>query len=130
MLILSCAAFGQNSPPPELVLRGAEEINTRAGKQMVYRLGVANRLQFPNEMFEVLSDTPACGRNQNSSRTWVEIYAANGSRIYGFCALKSAEELNTLAFQLPTGKAPETVYIILRDRKSGVEYQSNSVELK
>ena len=129
ILVFGWTAFGQSLPAPELVYDGKEEIKTSFGEQTVYRLGISNRSAYPDEMFETSPDLPPCGRNKNSSRSWVDIFTKSGSRIYGFCVLKSAEELNTLAFRLPKGKTLKGVYIVITDRKSGVKYKSNIVAL-
>lgn len=130
-LIFAFSVFGQTSlPMPELVFTGKQEINTNGFEQTIYRLGVIDRSEYPNEMFEASPNLPACGRNSNSSRSRVDIFSLSGKRIYDFCALKSADELNSLAFLLPKNTRLNGVYIIIKDRKSVTEYKSNSVELK
>ena len=123
------SAFSQTPPKPELVFDGKEDIQGAFGEQTIFWLSVSNRFDYADEMFEPAPDLPACGKNNKSSRSWVDIFAEKGSRIYGFCALKTAEELNKLSFRMPKGKTPKAVYIVITDRKTGKKYKSNSVSL-
>ena len=129
ILTVSISAFGQTSPKPDLVFTGKEDIQGAFGEKTIYWLSVSNRFDYPDEIFEPAPDLPACGKNKNSSRSWVDIFAEKGSRIYGFCALKASEELNKMSFQMPKGKTPKAVYIVITDRKTGKKYKSNSVSL-
>src|SRR5207253_1196750 len=73
---------------------------------------------------------PPCGLNSDASRTWVFIYRGDGSYIYGFCGLASAEELNRIWFGIPTGQSPPSqVFIRLIDRQCDITYTSNTIEL-
>lgn len=113
---------------PVLVFKGTESYSTNDGQFVRYRLSVTNRSSFPDTLFEVAPSLPACGLNVNSSRTWVEIFEANGKRIYGFCGLKKAAELDDLWFAIKKGSTPPLgVYISLIDRKAGKTYRSNVV---
>jgi hypothetical protein len=87
---------------------------------------VANWEVFPNELFRPAPELPPCGANANSSRTWVEIYNADDdTRIYGFCALDSNENLQLIWFSpdTPTGRA----YVVINDRACSKSYQSNVI---
>ncbi|MFC1760584.1 hypothetical protein ACFL6U_00715 [Planctomycetota bacterium] len=120
----------QDLPSPELVYTGTEDYTVSGNEFTRYLLSVVNRFAFPDELFAPASDLPPCDLNTNSSRTWVAIYAGDGTRIYGFCALSSAEDLDRLWFALPRGDAPpECVYITLTDRRCNLTYTSNCVPL-
>lgn len=129
ILLVSISAFSQTPPKPDLVFTGKEDIQAAFGEKTIYWLSVSNRFDYPDEMFDPAPDLPPCGKNNNSSRSWVDIFAEKGSRIYGFCTLKAAEELNKMSFQMPKGKTPKAVYIVITDRKTGKKYKSNSVSL-
>ena len=51
---------------------------------------------------------PPCGANARASRTWVEIRDAQGPDLYGYCGIRSANELASVMF-LPEGLAPPHV---------------------
>ncbi|BAY99866.1 LamG domain-containing protein [Tolypothrix tenuis PCC 7101] len=113
---------------PKLIVKGTE--NYQAGGQAWtrYLLSVTNWSAFPQELFDPAPDLPPCGLNKNSARTWVDIYAQGGTKLYGFCALSSPKNLDDLWFAVSTGKAPpEAVYIVLNDRRQQISYTSNSI---
>ncbi|MFC1976931.1 hypothetical protein ACFLWS_01490 [Chloroflexota bacterium] len=116
-------------PDPELVFVKAEE--SKSGDRISYYLTITNWSAYPDDLFAPSPDLPPCGTNYNSSRTWVEIYSGEGVRLYGYCALGSAQELSSrLIFSISKDKsAPKSVYVILEDRKYGVSYQSNLVNI-
>ena len=115
-----------NLPLPILAVTGTEDYEASGREWTRYQLDVTNRSAFPDALFETAPDLPPCGNNDDASRTWVDIYSADGSRIYGFCALGSSDSLNSLWFAVPRGEAPpDRVYIILEDRRCGITYTSN-----
>ena len=72
------------------------------------------------------SNLPPCGTNTNSSRSWVDIFDSRGKRLYGFCALGSAADLNKIWFALETAIVPPSyVYIEISDRATNTRYKSN-----
>jgi hypothetical protein len=80
-------------------------------------------------MFAAAPSLPPCGKNANSSRTWVDIYDQSGKRLYGFCALGKSSDLNQLWFGLEEGVVPPSwVYIELNDRSTNTKYKSNLAE--
>jgi uncharacterized protein (UPF0248 family) len=88
---------------------------------------VINRAVYPDKLFAEAPDLPPCGTNTKSSRTWVDVYnAETNARIYGFCALKTSDELKGIWF-MPTTKSGK-VYIVIEDRKCEKKYRSNIVE--
>lgn len=96
-----------------------------------YHLSITNSGDFPQYLFEPASDLPPCGLNKNSSRTWLEIYSDSGSRIYGYCGIKSAAELERISFGIADGQpTPGKVYVILIDRRLNRTYKSNLVSTK
>jgi len=117
-----------NLPPPQLVLTGTEDY-VAGGREFVrYRLLVNNWNFYPQELFEPAPDLPPCGANTEASRTWVDIYDQDGSRIYGFYALSSPEGLKNLWFAVEQGRSPpKGVYITLTDRRCDIVYRSNLV---
>jgi len=109
-------------PAPKLCVTGVEEKETTTR----YNLSVLNWEAFPDELFEEAPDLPPCGLNENASRTWVDIFADDGTRLYGFCGLSSSESLLDLWFAVSIGESPpDFVYITLEDRGSNITYTSN-----
>jgi len=116
---------------PELAFTGTEDYSVGGNDFTRYRLEVSNRGVYPNSLFRPSPDLPPCGANANSSRTWVDIFNGdNDQRLYGFCALGSADALGGLWFALPRGNAPPgSVYVVLRDRRCPSTYNSAPVQL-
>jgi hypothetical protein len=116
-------------PNPVLVLTGTE-LYQAGGKNFIrYNYRVDNSSAYLDTMFAAAPRLPPCGANANASRTWVNIYDQGGKRLYGFCALGKAEDLNQLWFGLEEGVLPPSwVYIELNDRATNTRYKSNLAE--
>jgi hypothetical protein len=129
VLALQTVAAAPAPPNPVLVFMGPESFES-GGKQMTrYLFDVANKSEYPAELFAEAPDLPACGANKKSARTWVDIYDQSGKRLNGFCALAKPEDLEKLWFALESGALPPSwVYIELHDRKTGTKYKSNLAE--
>jgi hypothetical protein len=106
------------------------EFYQASGKEWTrYNYMVVNLADYPNELFAAAPNLPPCGKNTNSSRTWVDIYQENGTRIYGFCALGDHDGLGKLWFALESDALPPSwVYIEMNDRQTNTKYKSNLAE--
>jgi hypothetical protein len=118
-------------PSPRLVITGSEHYTVRGQEFTRFLLGVQNSPKFPDALFSVAPNLPPCGLNNKSSRSWVQILDENNRGIYGFCGLKSSEQLNSTWFAIPRGQAPpKFVYITIQDRQCGFTYKSNLVPVR
>jgi hypothetical protein len=116
---------------PVLEYVGTEDYTTPAGDFTRYLLQVANKGDYPDSLFVPAPELPPCGANANASRTWVDIFDARNNRLYGFCALDAASQLDSLWFALRRGTTPpEKVYLKLTDRFCEKAYVSNKVDLR
>jgi hypothetical protein len=117
-----------NNPPPKpiLYLMGTEPY-TAGGKNWIrVRYDVANKADYPADMFAAAPNLPPCGLNTNASRTWVDFFDSLGHRIYGFCALSKPADLGKIWFAYEEGTIPPSyVYIELNDRQTNTKYKSN-----
>ena len=96
--IASTPAAGGKIPNPILYLLGQEPY-TAGGKNWIRcRYDVFNKASYPAEMFAAAPSLPPCGANTNASRTWVDFFKQDGTRIYGFCALGKPEDLGKIWF--------------------------------
>ena len=112
-------------PRPQIELWRMEAYFAGGKEWVRYSYHVPNSAAYPAEMFAPAPTLPPCGLNAKSSRTWVDFFAADGKRIYGFCALGSPADLNQIWFAVERGKAPPpTVYIEMTDRATGTKYRS------
>jgi hypothetical protein len=138
LAILALTRFGADAaagarryalPNPVLVLSGTEAYQTGGKNFIRYKYLVDNSSAYPDEMFAAAPGLPPCGSNAKASRTWVDIYDQRGQRLYGFCALGKAADLNQLWFALEDGVVPPSwVYIELNDRQTNTKYKSNLAE--
>jgi hypothetical protein len=119
-------AGGGSIPNPILYLL-TQESYTAGGKNWVRcRYDVLNKASYPLEMFAAAPGLPPCGANTNSSRTWVDFFKQDGTRIYGFCALGKPDDLGKIWFAFEEGTIPPSyVYIELNDRQTNTKYKSN-----
>jgi hypothetical protein len=111
-------------PNPVLVFLGTKA----SGSVTYYNLSVSNWQLYPPELFVLTDAYGPCGQNPTPSRTWVDIYAQGGRRIYGFCALPSPYGLTQIWFaETPP---PAEVYVVLTDRQSNTKYKSNLLPIE
>jgi len=120
----------QTPPPnPVLVFLG-QELYEAGGKQWTrYRYMVENAEAYPDALFAAAPNLPPCGLNTKAARTWVDVYARGGKRLYGFCALSSNNGLGQLWFALERDVIPPSwVYVELNDRQTNIKLKSNEAE--
>ena len=113
-------------PNPVLYFTG-QELYSTGGKQWIrYRYDVLNRDSYPADLFAAAPALPPCGNNTKASRTWVDLFDSRGKRLFGFCALGKAADLNKIWFALEEGVIPPSyIYIELNDRQTSTKYKSN-----
>jgi len=129
-IALPSSAAAQPIPNPEIRLIGTEAYSTASGKFIRYRLDVSNKASFPEDLFIASPGLPPCGKNANASRSWVDVFDAKGTRLYGFCALGSPADLGAVWFAVPEGAPPpSSAYIEIWDRLTNRRYRSNPVVL-
>lgn len=115
---------------PQLMFVGRESFVSGGRTFIRYKLTVANRTAYSDDLFAPAPDLPACGLNTKSSRTWVDIFDGAGKRLYGFCAISSASGLENLWFALAAEQAPPPeIYIVIKDRQASTEYRSNRIAI-
>ena len=116
-------------PNPVLMFTGREFYSANGKEWTRYKYSVDNRSAYPDDMFAAAPTLPPCGANTKSSRTWVDIYDSVGKRLYGFCALGKASDLENLWFALENDAVPPSwVYIEFTDRQTNTKYKSNLAE--
>jgi hypothetical protein len=113
-------------PKPQIEVRAGEEYEAGGRRWVRYTVSVTNAEAFGDELFAAAPDLAPCGKNTNAARTWVNIHAADGRYLYGFCALSSAASLRQLWFAVEAGQSPPpAVYIVLNDRRANLSVSSN-----
>jgi hypothetical protein len=132
LVVLATDSLSTAPPPvpnPVLAFMGQEYYETNGKQWTRYKYRVTNAQEYPNELFAAAPELPPCGRNTNSSRTWVDIYESSGKRLNGFCALGNRDGLGQLWFALERDTVPPSwIYIEMTDRKTGTKYKSNLTE--
>lgn len=113
-------------PNPVLYFTGAEYFTTGGKQYTRYRYMVDNFAAYPDSLFAASPSLPPCGANTRASRTWVDLYDSTGKRLYGFCALGKAADINGIWFALETDVVPPSyIYIEMTDRQTTTKYKSN-----
>jgi len=114
------------TPNPVLYMTGTDFFTANGKNYIRYSYDVFNKDQYPAEMFAAAPGLPPCGKNTNSSRSWVDIFDQSGKRLYGFCALGKPDDLGKIWFSLEDGTVPPSwVYIEINDRQTNTKYKSN-----
>lgn len=122
-----------NINEPYIGFGGTEDYSTGGGQNLWtrYRIPVTNWMDIPSELFDPAPDLAPCGLNNNSSRTWLNIYNDQGQRLYGFCALGSNANLSQIWVAFERGTCPPRgVYIQMQDRLCGITYTSPILDLR
>ncbi len=114
-----------NLPAPVLELQGTVVENGYA----TFELDVPNYAQFPDALFAQAPDLAACGLNTSASRTYVDIFDGAGNRLFGFCSLGAAADMNGIYFATPVAQYPAEAYIVIHDRRCNISYTSNRINL-
>ncbi|MEF2277373.1 hypothetical protein V3W47_03620 [Deinococcus sp. YIM 134068] len=116
-------------PTPQVTV-GTPEFFDQGGELWArYPLRVTNAAEYGDDLFAPSPDLPPCGTNTNSARTWVDIFDPNNSRLYGFCALGRAADLEGLWVAVPVQTRPAGVSVELVDRRAGRSARSATVAL-
>ena len=99
------------------------------GGQKRLRFSITNWLEFADSFFANSPDLPPVGLKFAASRIWITFQDTHtGASLYNFPAIRSAQQLADLTFILPPGPAPPPhVRVKVRDRRTGVEQLSNTV---
>ncbi|HUR82037.1 MAG TPA: hypothetical protein VM733_14830 [Thermoanaerobaculia bacterium] len=121
VLVLGAAAlpsFAQCNTPPFPVPVVSYTGMTVEPNFNRYHFAVKNYAQFSDLLFVKSPTLPPCGLNTEASRTWVDIFRANGTRIYGYCAIHDNAQLLRLSFAIKkTDPQPKAFFITMTDRK-------------
>lgn len=123
--------FSCAMPAPQLARNATEDyIGSDGNPYTRYRLTISNWADYAPELFAAAPDLPPCGLNTSASRTWVEIWRADSSYVYGFCGLSAPGDLTQVWFAVPRGTPPPAgVYVTLTDRRTGQIVTSNTVSI-
>ena len=129
-MLIGSSKISQANPPllpnPVLYLTSIEFFSQGGKEYIRYKYDVLNKDAYPDAMFAAAPTLPPCGKNTNSSRTWVDIFDMSGKRLYGFCALGKAENLSGIWFALEVDQVPPSyIYIEMNDRQTNTKYKSN-----
>jgi len=125
-LSFSATGVPVSVPTPVLALKNFDPEATL----VTYNLTVTNRANIPDALFSQY--TGGCAPDQaTSSRTWVDIYdGASHQRLYGFCQLSSAADLDQIWVAVGATLAqPASLYITLTDRATNTVYTSNTIAI-
>lgn len=117
-------------PDLEVFFTGKSEQKVDGVDYVYYSLVINNKEAYPDSLFAASPSLPPCGLNTSAARTWALIYNQSDEYLYGFCALSSGSQLDSLWFaHKKTDPAPGMVYVVLKDRLCNKEYKSAPVSL-
>jgi len=130
LTVISGSRTSRANPPvlpnPVLYLTSTQTFSQNGKDYIRYIYDVLNKDAYPDAMFAAAPALPPCGKNNKSSRTWVDFFDSRGKRLYGFCALGEAQNLNGIWFALEDSEVPPSyVYIEMNDRETNTKYKSN-----
>jgi len=131
LTVSAVVTVGQEMPKPELRFVRVEDHTTNGNRVRTYTIEITNSSEFSDELFAASPDLPPCGKNENSSRTWINIYGNGGKRIYGWCGIHSNSELSLLKFNVFADATPPTEFFVdFVDRRKGKIVESNKVDIE
>ncbi len=117
------AACPRFLPSPRLLLTGTENAIVSGSHLVRLRLTATNWRAYPDRLFAPSPDLPPCGRNTNSSRTWIEIRDQDNNYLQGFCGFITPQDLNSLWFGVKTDGI-SGIQVIMNDRLCNWKYRS------
>ena len=122
----SATASSAAYPTPQISLL---RIKPKGGV-FIYYIRVDNREAYPEVWFQPAPDLPPCGQNYNAARAWVYIIDADTeTQLYGYCALKSIDGMDSLWFRWPNDKPPPRIVVDIWDRQENVHYRSEPMPI-
>ena len=131
ILLAAATAIAQELPKPELRLLGVTNTAENGAIKVLYEIEVVNRYEFDDNLFMPAPALPPCGKNGNSSRTWINVYSERRGRIYGWCGVYANSELASLKFIVPgSWPQPKKLFIDLVDRAEGKTVRSNTIRIE
>ena len=131
LLALSITAIGQNSPKPKIRLVAVTDTVNLGQAFKTYEIEVRNRSKYSDDLFIAAPALPPCGKNANSSRTWIHIYNERGVRFYGWCSIDVSDQLASLKFNISEGDPqPKKLFIDIVDRAELRVLRSNKVSVR
>ncbi len=96
-----------------------------------YEIEITNRDRYSEDLFTPAPALPPCGKNANSSRTWIHIYNERGVRFYGWCGINVRDELASLKFNISEGDPqPKKLFIDIIDRAELRILRSGKITIK
>src|SRR5215207_553117 len=114
---LSITTLGQSMPKPQLRLVNSTDAVANGNAIRLYEIEIVNRADISDELFIAAPALPPCGRNNDSSRTWINIYNEKSVRLYSWCAIRLNGELASLKLAVAaTDPQPRKIFIDLIDR--------------
>lgn len=129
VLAIQGVAAAPDLPNPVLAFLGQQQIEKGRQHSVRYNYDVANKNEYPDELFAAAPNLPPCGTNKKASRTSVEFYDQRGTKLNEFCALTKAADLSKIWFELDSTMVPPSwIYIELTDRQTNTKYKSNLAE--
>jgi hypothetical protein len=126
---LTAISVSAITPNPVLIFMGQEPFSNGGTNFIRYNYGVFNSADIPNDLFTAAPALPPCGKNKNSSRSWVDLFDQSGKRLFGFCSLGNNKDLNTIWFALKEDELPPSwIFIEINDRQTNTKFKSNLAE--
>lgn len=131
LLLLAIAAADARAamPTPVLQFLRAEKYTAAGATWVRYELGVVNRNDFDQRLFEATASIPAC--YASTTAAMVRVYdLANPSRpLHTFCPANRSE-LGSFWFSLRKGDyGTGRIWIEILDRRTGQKVASNSLRI-
>jgi hypothetical protein len=109
-----CYSFGEL----KLYLEEVSPFSSGEDNWFTYHLRITNTDIIPEDMFASAPDLPACGLNEEASRTYMHIYDQNDTLLTTYCGIESPDELEAFAFNINAANPqPEMLKIELEDRR-------------
>jgi hypothetical protein len=128
LAVSAAVVVGQEMPKPDLRFVRVEDDTVNGRPIRRFTIEITNSSEFSDELFAASPDLPPCGKNGNSSRTWINIYGDGGKRIYGWCGISSNAELSLLKFNVFADTTQPTKFFVdFVDRRKGKIVESNRV---
>ncbi len=116
-------------PTPVLEALPADAVKAGRKRMLRFPLRIKNWAALPNELFQPANDLQPCGTGGMPNRLQVSVWSLAGDRLLNYCDLPSAEVFQNFLLIIEEAEAPDKVYVIVQDRRTGESARSNTVSL-
>ncbi len=116
-------------PPPEGQFMEIEEVEDGEKTLLRYKVEITNSSSYPKKWFEGAPELPSIGKLSTASRCVIEVRGPDDKVLHQFAEAERDLRMPVWFAAPPGASVPESVRIVIHDRKTKQRYQSEPIAL-